>query len=47
LENEEAKALVNAMEAPAPIRVVDAEWMIKVVSELKTGVQHGITNIAS
>jgi hypothetical protein len=36
LENEEAKALVAAMEAPAPVRVSDAEWMVRVVEELKT-----------
>jgi hypothetical protein len=36
LENEEAKALVTAMEAPAPVRVSDADWMIKVLEDLKT-----------
>lgn len=35
LENEEAKALVAAMEAPAPVRVSDAEWMLKVIEELQ------------
>lgn len=34
LENEEAKALAAAMEAPAPVRVTDAEWMLRVVGEL-------------
>lgn len=39
LENEEAKALVTAMEAPMQggIRVTDAEWMLKVVNELNAG----------
>ena len=34
LENEEAKALVTAMEGQNPVRVSDAEWMLKVISEL-------------
>ena len=37
LEHEEAKALVTVMETPAPVRVSDAEWMLKVAEELKTG----------
>jgi hypothetical protein len=41
-ENEEAKALLTAMEAPAPVRVSDADWMLKVVDELKT-VPTGVT----
>lgn len=38
LEHEEAKALITAMEASTtPVRVIDAEWMTKIVMELEFG----------
>jgi nucleoid-associated protein YgaU len=38
LEQDEAKALVNAIEAPSQgLRVTDAEWMVKVVEVLNAG----------
>jgi hypothetical protein len=35
LENEEAKALIGAVQEVKGIRVVDAQWLVKVVAELE------------
>jgi hypothetical protein len=35
LENAEAAALATAIEAATPIRVIDAEWLARIVEQLK------------
>ncbi len=42
LETDEAKALIETLEAPAPVRVSDAQWMLKLVDELNAGLPSAV-----
>ena len=44
LENEEVKCLSTAIESAAPVRVIDAEWLSSLVSQLARPAMELVTN---